>query len=184
MFEDSFLINLGIFVAGQVIAYLYLRTGRRRRGLALVIGGWVLVDTALLERFAFQQSEVLFLWSLLLMQGWSIFEAGCYAIARVRRRRPKFLAERDRLFREGFQHYIRNELDEAVVAYRRILRGDPWDVTTTLALAMALSRGGQGRRARALLRTARNLDVDGYHGDAILDELKRFATQGSNSVAS
>lgn len=179
MFEGSFLINLGIFAMGQVVAYLYLRTGRRPRGLALMIGGWVLVDVALLERFAFQQSEVLFLWALLLMQSWSIFEVGCYVVARVRRRRPKFLAEREQLFRKGFRHYIRDELDEAAVAYRRILRGDPWDVSTTLALGTALSRSGDGRRARALLRTARNLDVDGYYGDAILDELKRFATKAS-----
>jgi hypothetical protein len=176
MWEDSFLINFGIFAAGQVTAYLYLRTGRRSRGLALMMGGWFLVDFALLRRFAFQEVDTLYFWALLSMQAWSGFEVGSYLVARIRRRRPKFLALREEWFRTGFDHYLRNELDEAAIAYRRILRGDPWDVSTTLALATTLARAGGVRRARSLLRTARSLDVGGEYRHAIGDELRRFSS--------
>lgn len=177
MFEDSFLINLGIFVVGQVAAYRYLRTGRKTRGIMLMIFGWVLADIAMMSVFAFGQRDALFLLSLTLMQVYSLVEAFLYAIGRIRRSSGRAKEQRQKRFRSAFIHCLRNELDAAIVDYRALVRADPWDLESTIGLATALARNGKGRQARRYFRCARSLDLNDEYGDVISDELKRFSVR-------
>ena len=179
MLEDSFLINFLIFAAGQAAAWFYLRTGRRSRGLTLMIGGWVLADILLVERFAFQSTGPLFYLALSSLQLWSLFEVVMLVRARRHRRRPDVLAARSAGFRTSFHHYLRGELDVAVEGYRKILKSDPWDVPTVVALATALSRSGAARAARSMCIRAQRLDVDARFADVVEDELRRLGDQGA-----
>jgi hypothetical protein len=177
MFEDSFPINLAIFVVGQVAAYRYLRTGRKTRGVMLMILGWVLADIAMVRVFTFGQRDTTFLLSLTLMQVYSLVEAFLYTIGRIRRRRSKVKKERQKRFHSAFIHCLRNELDAAIADYRALVRMDPWDLESTLGLATALARKGKGRQARRYFRCARSLDLNDDYGDVISDELKRFSVR-------
>ena len=125
MFEESFLINLLLFVGGQVAAYGYLRTGRRRRGLLLMVVGWLLVDVVLVVRFAFEHTGWWYLLSLTLLQTYSLAELVLFGLGRIRRRMARVRQARNRDFRTAYLHYLRNELQAAVRCYRRILARDP-----------------------------------------------------------
>ena len=177
MFEDSFLINLVIFVVGQLAAYCYLRTGRKTRGVMLMIVGLVLADVALVRVFAFGQRDTIFLLSLILMQAYSLAEAVLYTIGRIRRRSSTAKQQRKERFRSAFLHCLRNELDAAIADYRALVKIDPWDLESTLGLATALARKGKGRQARRYFRCARSLDLKDEYGDVISDELKRFSVR-------
>lgn len=185
MFEDSLPINLVIFLTGQLVAYLYLRTGRRQRGLALMIGGWILVDVALVQRFAFGKVDEVYYSALVAMQAWSTLEFLGYFYSRIRRRRKAVLARRDLEFRSGFQAYLRNDLEPAIAAFRGIVRRDPWDLPVMVALATALARTGEPRRcrrSRSLLRAARDLDIDSVFTDVIEGESQLPAETAGDSV--
>jgi hypothetical protein len=177
MFEDSFLVNAAIFAAGQAVAWAYLHTGRTRRGVVLMLAGWVLADVALLARFAYDGALPVYVIALSAMQAWSIAELLLFTFARLRRRFGRFRRERERLYRLAFVHYLRNELPAAGGIWRRLVRRDPWDMQSTLALATVHARLGRRRRARGLFRAARALDRDGRLRDVIRDELKRFAAR-------
>lgn len=177
MFEDSFLINLGIFVVGQLAAYRYLRTGRKTRGVMLMIFGWVLADIAMVRVFVFGQQDTVFLLSLTLMQVYSLVEAFLCTVGRIRRRSTRVKELRKELFRSAFVHCLKDELDAAITDYRGLVRMDPWDLESTLGLATALARKGRGRKARRYFRCARSLDLDHEYGDVISDELKRFSVR-------
>ena len=68
----------------------------------------------------------------------------------------------------------RDELDLAQGILRRLVRWDPWDLESTLALATVLSRKGRYRKARGLLRQARGLDRRRRFRDVIRAELRYF----------
>jgi len=177
MFEDSFLINLVIFVMGQAAAYGYLRTGRKTRGVMLMILGWTLADVALVRVFAVGQRDTTFIVALLLMQAYSLVEAFLFVLGRTRRRSSKVKQRREEWFRSAFLHSISNELDAAISDYRALVRMDPWDLESTLGLATTLARAGKGRQARRYFRTARSLDLKNDYADVISDELKRFSVK-------
>ena len=184
MFEDSLPINLSIFLAGQLVAYLYLRTGRRQRGLILMIGGWVLIDVALVQRFAFATVDEVFYSALIVMQVWSLLEFLAYFWARIYRRRKSVRKRREIEFRAGFEAYLRNDLESAITAFRGIVRRDPWDLPVVVALATALARmGGRGslRRSRSLFKSARDLDVDSSFDEIITAETALFSGPGAAS---
>ena len=182
MFEDSFLINLVIFVVGQVAAYCYLRTGRKIRGVTLMILGWVLADVAMVRVFGFGQRDTIFLASLTLMQAYSLVEAFLFTIGRIRRRSSKVRQQRKERFRSAFLHCLRNELDAAIADYRALVSMDPWDLESTLGLATALARKGKGRQARRYFRYARSLDLNDDYGDVISDELQRFGVPDTHKT--
>lgn len=174
MFEDSFLANLAVFLAGQVAGVGYLRTGLIARGVAVVVPSWVLADVALLARFAYE-SETAFRVSVLGMQ---LVCAGSFVLfvsGRWRRRFPRFVAQRPGLLREAFVAYLRDDLEQARVIYRRLVSRDPWDLDARLGLATVLARAGQVRRARTAFRVARSLDRERRWEDVIQDELARLA---------
>ncbi len=180
MFAESFLINLCIFLAGQLVAYGYLRTGRRHRGLALMFISWILVDAILVVRYALESTdsaEVFYRLLLTLMQTYALVELFLYLFGRWRRRSPKVRQAREVDFRQAYLHYLRNELAPAEAAYRRILRRDAWDQEAMLGLATVQSRAGKGRQARAYFRRARSLDLQNRFGDAIGAELVRFSAK-------
>lgn len=174
MFKDSFLANLLILLVAQLVAYGYLRTGLLRRGVLLMVGTWVMADVALLARFAFAYTGPWYLAALLLMQLHAVLEAFLYASGRVRRRFGATTRRRKDLYFRAFRHYLRNELDQAQTILRRLVRWDPWDLESTLALATVLSRKGRHRRARGLLRQARGLDRQRRFRDVIGAELRHF----------
>lgn len=176
VFADSFLFNLALFLCGQVVAYLYLRTGRRHRGMALMFGGWILADACLVLRVFFAEAAHGGVFNLCLgaLQVWSLLEIFCYVHGRWRRRRQSHLERREKDFRRGYLLYLRNQLEQAIPIFQALHRRDPWDLEVTIALATACARAGQERRARTLLRTARSLDVQGGWSDVIRAELARF----------
>ena len=91
LFEDSFLINLVIFVAGQAAAYGYLRTGRRNRGVMLMIVAWVLIDVINRRSFGWSMdisiSPDILLSALALSVGAALI-AGIYPAYRAARAQP------------------------------------------------------------------------------------------------
>lgn len=174
MFQDSFLINLLIFLVAQVVAYGYLRTGLIRRGVLLIIGTWLMADAALLARFAFNHTGNYYVGALWLMQVHMLLETFLYASGRLRRRLRSTVSRRRDQFSAAFRHYLRNELDQAQRILRRLVRLDPWDLESTLALATVLSRKGRYRKARGLLRQARGLDRNKRFRDVIGAELRYF----------
>lgn len=179
MFEDSFLANLAVFLAGQIAGVGYLRTGLIARGMAVVVPSWVLADAALLSRFAYE-SETAFRASL---SGMQLVCAGAlmlFVSGRLRRRLPSLAAERSGLLRRAFVAYLRNDLDEARTGYRRLVSRDPWDLEARLGLATVLARAGRARRARAAFRVARSLDRERRWEDVIRDELARLARAREN----
>ena len=183
MFEDSFLVNLLIFLAGQAVAYGYLRTGRKSLGLSLMILSLALVDVALVRAYAFEQRDMLFSLALLGMQAYSLVELFLFCIGRLRRRTRANRQHREKLFRTAFLHFIRNDVVAAIDDYERLLRADPWDLESTLALATALARNGESKDARRYFRSARSLDLKGNYADVISDELSRFSVQRRKALA-
>lgn len=177
MLGDSFLFNLLVFVAGQAVAWAYLHTGRTKRGVTLMLAGWILADVALLARFAYEGGEPVYVAALSALQAWSLAEVVLFTFARIRRRLGRIRRQRELLYRAAYVHYLRNELAAALAIWRRLVRRDPWDVQSTLALATVHARLGRRRRARSLFRAARGLDRDGRLDDVIRDELKRFAAK-------
>lgn len=183
MFADSFSINLLIFLAGQAVAYGYLRTGRKTRGLSLMILSLVFVDVALVRAFAFEDRGTWFRVSLLLMQVYSLVELFLFTTGRLRRRLRKNREQREQRFRNAFLHYLRNDLEAAIGEYRWLLKADAWDLEATLALATALARQGESKQARRWFRSARALDLGGRYADVISDELKRYSVARRKAVA-
>lgn len=183
MLEDSFLFNAVVFVLGQVAAWGYLRTGLVRRGAALMIGGWMLADIALLARFAYAGGEAIAAAALAVMQAWSLVEVALLAYGRLRRRAPANRKRREELFREAFVCYLRNDLGGAGQRYRRLLRQDPWDLESVLGLASVMTRSGRIRTARGLLRHASSLDRERRWRDVISDELRRCVPRPKGSPA-
>ena len=177
MFEDSFIINLVIFVVGQAAAYGYLRTGRKTRGVMLMIIAWVLIDDAMMRAFAFGKRDTMFLILLTLVQAYSLVELFLFTSGRIRRRTSKIKEQRREWFRNAFLHHIRNDVDAAIADYRSLVSMDPWDLESTLGLATALARDGKGRQARRYFRAARSLDLRHEYADVISDELKRFSVR-------
>lgn len=184
MFQDSFPINLLIFLAAQVVAYRYLRTGLIRRGVLLMVGTWVMADAALLARFAFSHTGDYYFGAILLLQLYTVLESFLYASGRLRRRLRSKLRWRKDLFVSAFHHYLRNELDQAQTLLRKLVRSDPWDLESTIALATVLSRKGSYRKARGLLRQARGLDRTGRFRDVIRAELRYFKVRRRSREAS
>lgn len=182
MFEDGFWPNLAIFVAGQIAAWGYLRTGLIRRGVCLMVGAWILADIALLARFAYEGQQTVYRLALTAMQAYSLCEFVLFAWGRWRRRRPAVRRQREELFRAAFLHYLRDEREAASRLYRAILRRDHWDVDAALGLATVLARSGQLRRARSLFRLARGLDRQGRYASAISWELRRFAARSGRAA--
>ncbi len=174
MFQDNFLTNFLTLVAAQLVAYGYLRTGLQRRGVLLMVGTWVMADVALLSRFACAHTGRYYRGALLLMQVYTMLETFLYGSGRLRRRLGSTVRRRHQLFCTAFRHYLRNELDQAQGILRRLVRWDPWDLESTLALATVLSRKGRYRRARGLLRQARSLDRERRFRDVIGAELRFF----------
>ena len=174
MFQDSLLANALLFALGQAAAIGHLRTGRIRRGMALMFVGWVLADVALLARFAFAGGQLVFVGALVLLQIYSAVEAALFAFGRLRRRRAAVRGRAGALYRQALVHYLRNELEPAERICRGLLRADPWDVEAALSLGCVLARSGRPRRARGWLRAARALDTQERYGDLIALELERL----------
>ncbi len=175
MFEDSLLINIIIFLLGQIAAWGYLRTGMIGRGTFLIVATWVLADLALVSHFAYQE-ESLFRSSLMALQVCSTVGFLLFSSARVRRRSSWFLRLRHQRMREAFVHYLRNEFSAAILLYRRQLRKDPWDIHAKLGLATAVARCGTCRAGtvRRLFKSVRRLDREHHFNDVIEDELSRI----------
>ncbi len=173
MFADSLWFNGVAFVLGQIAAWGYLRTGRVARGAALMVGGWVLADVALLARFAYDHQGGVYLCALLGMQVYSLVEFTLFVVRRWLRRRPAARDRRASLYRQAVTHYVRNELDQAEQLQRQLMRADPWDVDVAVALGCLLVRRGEPRRARRTLRAASALDRDARYVDVIREELAR-----------
>ncbi len=172
MFPDAFLPNLIVFLAGQVAACGYLRTGLVNRGVHLLVLTWISADVALVARFGYAHTGTVYVLALVVMQIVSIVGIAMFAAGRIRRRRPKLKEQREGMFREAFVAYLKNDLEPAEKLYQKLVRLDPWDASTRLGLATVLSRSGQAAKSRKWLRSVRGLDSDQRFRDAVERELE------------
>ena len=70
------------------------------------------------------------------------------------------MADARALYKEGFEHFASDRLDEAVACYRRALEADPGLTIAWNALAMALSRQGDADGAIEAARKLIALEPD------------------------
>jgi hypothetical protein len=172
MFPDSLLVNLAFFAAAQCAVVGYMLTGRLARGLVLLFGSWILVDTALVSRFVFVDVGPVYQGALLAMQLWASLELLAFGIGRYRRSRPAQRQRRSEALRRGKLLYLHDDLDAAAPVFRGMLRADPWDLVACLSLGQVQLRRGRLRDAGSLFRRAGRLDLDRrYQG--VLDEERR-----------
>lgn len=158
MFPDAFLPNLALFLAGQLAAWGYLRTGLVRRGVVLMLVMWVLADAVLLLRFAYAETGTGYVAALLAMQCVAVLGALWFALGRVRRRWSRTARERGDLLAAGLRLYLQGRFADAQGLFTRLHRCDPWDPAAAIALANTLARTDRPRRAARLYRHARAVD--------------------------
>ncbi len=180
---DSFWANLLFFVIGQVVAIAYMSTGLVLRGRLLMFGVFLLADVALVARHAYGFSGAAIKVPLLLMWAYALAELGAILYCRTHRRLKSVIEWRDDLFREAYLLYLRDDLDVAVAAYRKLARSDPWDLPVRVAYGTALARQGLGRKARGLFRAARALDKDKVFEDVIEAEIARTKRPADSGTA-
>ena len=175
MFADAFWPNFAIFALGQVVAFLYLFTGRVGRGGCLMLAVLLLADVALVARFAYD-AETVTVAALALMQAYVFIELVLFAFGRWYRRRPGVLLRRRAEYQAGLVAELQGDDASAATVFKRLCRRDPWDAEVTLALATVERRLGNFGKARRLLRKARSLDRAGKLGDLIYLESGRLSS--------
>lgn len=173
MFADAFWPNFAFFTLGQVVACLYLATGRLVRGGCLMLAVLLLADVALVARFGYANEPVAVA-ALMLLQAYAVVEAALYGYGRWYRRRPAVLQRRRAEYRQALIADLRGDDQQAATLLRALCKRDPWDVESTLGLAVAQRRLGNVRGAGALLRRARRLDRAGRATDLIFLETGRL----------
>ncbi len=171
MYPDQLLPNLAIFAAGVLVATACLRTGLVARGVWLMVAVWCLADGALLVRYAMEDRGELYVGVLWAMQAVCALSVLWWTWARVRRRLGRMGRQRNAVFSEGQACQMRGDLEGARRTYGRLLRHDPWDTATTIAMAEVLHALGKRAAARGMLRRARNLDLRKDYGDLIAARL-------------
>lgn len=181
MFPDQFLPNAAIAAVGFATAFYWLRSGMVPRGIALLVVLAVSADIALVARFVYSERGAWFHTGLWTLQSVALVTGSWLLLALVRRRWSADARRREELFAAGFQHYLRDEFASARDLFARILRADPWDVPAAVALANVSWRQGRPRRARTLLRRARQIDRAGIYRDFIGEQLRRIAVAGAAS---
>jgi hypothetical protein len=174
VFADVFLPNLVIFVVGKLSAWGWLRTGMFWRGLFVMVALWLLTDLALLARFAYGEVGRGFTIPLVAMQGTALASAALFTLGRLRRRFGGARQHRRERFLEGMILYMRDDFDAARKVFARLRAFDPWDVPSTIALANVMLLQGRRRRAGALYRFARSLDVRREYADLLAESLERY----------
>lgn len=174
MFADAFWPNFAIFALGQLVAFLYLFTGRVGRGGCLMLAMLLLADVALVARFAYDAQPVTVA-SLAVMQAYALIEALLFAFGWWYRKRPQVLQRRRAEYQVGLVAELRGDDDSAARMFTRLCRRDPWDAEVLVALATVEGRLGHTARARRLLRKARALDRAGKLGDLIYLEGGRLS---------
>lgn len=171
MFADAFLPNLAIFVVAQVVAWIYLRTGLVRTGIATIVATWLAADSALVARFALDDVGPVYVGALIVLQSWTLIVTLRLIAGRWRRSRRDFVARREVAFRTAFTGWLRGDLDMAQRELSGVLRVDPWDLRSRLLLAKVFRAGGMQGPARRQLVAARRLDRDDRFSDLIEREL-------------
>ncbi|MCA8943350.1 MAG: hypothetical protein KDB80_12375 [Planctomycetes bacterium] len=161
MLSDSLVPNLLIFLVGQLAAIGYMRTGLARRGIQVLVATWAGADVALIARFGYQETGWGYTSGLSVMQVVSLAAAVMFVVGRVRRRSKRNVERRDRMLREAFVHYLRNELVPAEKLYTTLARIDPWDTAAHVGRASVLAESGRRRESRREMKIARGLDPDG-----------------------
>ncbi len=175
MYPDQLLPNLAIFAAGVLVATACLRTGLVARGVWLMVVVWCLADGALLVRYALEDRGELYVATLWVMQAVCALSVLWWLWARLRRRLGRMARERNAVFAEGQASHLRGDFDAARRVFARLLRHDPWDTATTVAMAEVMQAQGKNSAARKLLRRARNLDLRKDYSDLITARLAAVA---------
>jgi tetratricopeptide (TPR) repeat protein len=175
VFPDSLLPNLLIFTLGLSAAFYWLRTGMLVRGVLVLAALAAAVDVAVVSRFVYEQHGAVFEGSLWAMQVVALCSASVLVYRLARRQWSADKRRRDELLSLGMQCYLREDLHEARVTYRRLHRADPWDVPACIGLANVALAAGEQRKARAMYRRAVALDRERLYVDFVNEQLKRAA---------
>lgn len=174
MFLDALLPNLVVFAAGQAAAFGWLRTGFMARGVLVMVLIWCLADWALLARFVFDDAPGTSALALALMQLVCIAESAWFLVVRARRRFGATRPRREELFAGALAHYLQGETGPCGKILRRLVRFDPWDLSSRVLLALAEAAAGRHARARRMLRRAKALDVERRLSDLIEEKLEQW----------
>lgn len=183
MFADHFLPNLVLFAIGQASAWFFLRTGRLALGWGGTVGLWVLLDAWLLGRYALAAGPST-LWTLLLsMQLLSLLLAVLLAHGRWRRRWSQEAKSRQERFAEGLVAHLRGDQAAAEATFVRLVRVDPWDAVSWIALGDALAARGEAKRAQRCYRRAAAVDVAKAFDDLLRHHRLRAGGTGTGGTS-
>ena len=149
--------------------------GRRRVGVVFALAFTAAVDAMFLSlliggrtcrtfvRTFACLAAVLWIWSLIRL-----------ALTIRFQRSPGFLEQKENLFRDGIQHYLRNELAQARDAFTHLLQLDGDDADAHLYLGLVYRSLNQPARARASLRRCRRYDFQRRWRWEVQEQLKRL----------
>ena len=87
---------------------------------------------------------------------------------------PARHAERkERAFHEGLQHYVRDELTDAIRQFEDVLRIEPFDHDAYFYLGLCLSKAGIYRRAVRCFKKCIEFDDERKWADDVAEEIAR-----------
>ncbi|MCA8977524.1 MAG: hypothetical protein KDC98_22565 [Planctomycetes bacterium] len=165
VFLESFLPNLALFIAGQVAAWFYLRSGRWWLGGTAMAVLWGAADWAVVARYVFADTGAGFHWAMIVMQATALTTVVALGVSQWRRRWSGVAKRRAEIYGEGMQQYLRGSYEAAAATFRRLVRNDPWDTAAWLGLGNVLRRAGHSAAARRCYRRCRSVDLTSEYRD-------------------
>jgi len=156
-------------------------------GIGQILCGWIAVgltfflcEVVLVNAFiimTFHLEEEPTSWQLrVLVACFAAIWLGCQAhlawllFARDTRKRHE---QKELAFREGLRYYVRDELNDAVRQFQRVLRLDRFDCDARFYLGVCCSRAGRYCRAIRHLRKCSELDDDRKWALDVQEELRK-----------
>lgn len=148
--------NVALFVLGQGVVAVLLRTGRTWLGSALAAWLWLAADAAAVARLVYGETGPWFLLPLVAMQAGTVVGALWLGLRWWWRRRS--LPRRERRFAAALAAYLQQDLPAAERGLRGLVWDDPWDAGAWLLLGDVLRRAGRRGAARRCYRRAGGVD--------------------------
>ena len=168
--------KLPILIASLILPGIgHVVRGRIAVGVAFFLG--VVVVTNVYAWAAFRVMPPAPEWQRdLLVGGLCLLWAGCQAhllwllyIANPARH----AARREEAFREGLEHYVRNELADAIGRFDEALRIERFDCDAWFHLGVCHSRAGGYRRAVRCFKKCTEFDDERKWGEEVAQEMRK-----------
>ena len=85
----------------------------------------------------------------------------------------KHAERKERAFHEGLQHYVRDELSDAIHRFKDVLRIEPFDHDAYFYLGLCLSKAGTYRRAVRCFKKCIEFDDERKWADDVAEEIAK-----------